>query len=218
MPFHALAAAMALAASTQYHVSYAGHDQFQVEAEFAQPTTRLDLNNHESKARKNGQADSIRALQAFGADGKPVPIEFVGNGGWEMKHGAATRIRYRVVADHDAADWIAGKDEVATKFDHSYFFAADAFFLLDYDWPKQPIDISFDLPKPWRVTAPWPQQADGHFAAPNPDDFGTNAFAMGTDAPSSAQAGALKLTWLSDTRVKAIEPRLLPMFDKLPAT
>jgi len=213
----ACAAAQARAAETSYTVHYAGNDRFQVEATFAQPTTRLDLNNHESKARPRGQAESVRDLQAFDAQGKPVAIEFVGNGGWEMKQGAATRIRYTLVADHDAADWIAGKDEVATKFDHSYFFASDAFFLLDYDWPKQPITIRFELPKDWRVTAPWPQR-DGAFLAPNPDDFGTNAFAMGTDAAQQARAGALTLTWLSDSRVKAIEPRLLPMFDKLPAT
>jgi predicted metalloprotease with PDZ domain len=209
--------AHALAAQTSYRVAYAGNDRFSVEADFAQPTTRLDLNSHESKARPRAQAESVRDLQAFDAQGKPVPIEFVGNGGWELKQGAATRIKYTLVADHDAADWIAGKDEVATKFDHSYFFASDAFFLLDYDWPKQPIAIRFELPKDWRVTAPWPQR-DGAFLAPNPDDFGTNAFAMGTDAAQQAKAGALTLTWLSDSRVKGIEPRLLPMFDKLPAT
>jgi predicted metalloprotease with PDZ domain len=212
----ALQTAAANAATTEYRVRYAGNDQFEVEASFAQATTRLDLNTHESKARPKAQAESIRDLQAFDAAGKPVPIEFVGNGGWEMRKGAAARIRYRVIADHDAADWIAGKDEVATKFDHSYFFASDAFFLNDYDAPRQPIEVRFDLPKDWRVTAPWPRRGDA-FVAPNPDDFGTNAFAMGTDAPTTARAGALQLTWLSDSRVKAIEPRLLPMFDKLPA-
>jgi predicted metalloprotease with PDZ domain len=212
----ACANAVQAAETTTYRVRYAGEDRFTVDADFAQPTTRLDLNSHESKARPRGQAESVRDLQAFDAQGKPVPIEFVGTGGWKMKQGAATRIHYTLVADHDAADWIAGKDEVATRFDHSYFFASDAFFLLDYDWPKQPISIRFELPQDWRVTAPWPQR-DGAFLAPNPDDFGSNAFAMGRDAAQQARAGALTLTWLSDSRVKAIEPRLLPMFDKLPA-
>ena len=63
----------------------------------------------------------------------------------------------------------------------------------------------------------WPQR-DGDYVAPNPDDFGSNAFAVGSDAAQQAKAGALTLTWLSDSRVKGIEPRLLPMFDKLPAT
>lgn len=203
------------AAVTQYRVQYAGDDAFQVEASFARPTTRLDLNTHESKARPDSQAASIRELKAFDAAGKPVAIEFVGRGGWEMKQGPASRVSYKVLADHDAADWIAGKDEVATKFDHSYFFASDAFFLVDYDAPKQPIQVRFDLPTGWAVTAPWPKRGDD-YVAPTPENFGTNAFAMGRDAARSARAGDLQLTWLSDSRVKAIEPRLLPMFDKLP--
>lgn len=211
-----LAGAARAAEPTRYHVQYAGNDQFEVDAVFAQPTTRLDLNSHESKARPKAQAESIRELQAFDAAGKPVPIEFVGTGGWELKQGAASRIHYRVLADHDAADWIAGKDEVATRFDASYFFASDAFFLIDYEGPKAPIHVAFELPDGWQVTAPWPRRGD-EYIAPNPDDFGTNAFAMGRDAASHAQAGALQLTWLSDSRVKSIEPRLLPMFDKLPA-
>ena len=221
--FLAVATALALYAGaahaadpTQYRVSHAGGDRFRVEASFAQPTTRLDLNTHESKARPDSQAASIRDLRAFDASGKPVAIEFVGRGGWEMKQGPALRVAYTVVADHDGADWIAGKDEVATKFDQSFFFASDAFFLVDYDAPREPIHVRFDLPKDWRVTAPWPRRGEDYVAA-TPDNLGTNAFAMGLDAPASAQAGAIRLTWLSDSRVKAIEPRLLPMFDKLPA-
>ena len=66
VPLHASAQPAAL---TQYRVSYAGNDQFRVEASFAQPTTRLDLNSHQSKARPKGQAESIRGLRAFDAAG-----------------------------------------------------------------------------------------------------------------------------------------------------
>jgi hypothetical protein len=66
LAFHAAAAN---AATTEYRVRYAGNDQFEVEARFAQPTTRLDLYSHESKARPKGQAESIHGLQAFDAAG-----------------------------------------------------------------------------------------------------------------------------------------------------
>jgi predicted metalloprotease with PDZ domain len=198
----------------RYTVRHAGGDSFRVEATFAAPVSRLDLNSHDS-SRKDAQAGSVHELAAFGADGKPVPIAFAGNGTWELKGGTASRIAYTLVADHDAHTWIAGKDEVATKFDASYFFAGDAFFLLDYDWPRRPVDVRFDLPAGWVVTAPWPKHGGDH-RAPHVDNLGSNAFAMGRDAARSAQAGELRLTWLSDSRVAAIEPRLLPMFDKLP--
>jgi predicted metalloprotease with PDZ domain len=212
--FSPSAFAQADAAVAHYRVRYAGDDRFLVEADFAQPTTRLDLNSHGS-SRADAQAGSVKGLVAYGADGQPVPIAFVGNGGWETKGAPATRIAYTLVADHDAYTWQAGKDEVATKFDRSYFFAGDAFFLIDYDWPARPVDVTFALPAGWNVTAPWPRR-DGAFVAPNADNFGTNAFALGQDAAHHAQAGDLRLTWLSDSRVAAIEPRLLPLFDRLP--
>ena len=139
----------------RYVVRHAGADRFAVEATFAVPSTRLDLNSHGS-SRPDAQAGSVRDLHAFDAAGKEVPIAFVGNGTWELKGGAASRIAYTLVADHDAYEWQAGKDEVAAKFDRSYFFAGDAFFLLDYDWPKRTIDIDFDLPAGWMATTPWP--------------------------------------------------------------
>jgi predicted metalloprotease with PDZ domain len=199
----------------RYVVRHAGADRFTVEATFAVPSTRLDLNSHGS-SRADAQAGSVRDLHAFDAAGKEVPIAFVGNGTWELEGGAASRIAYTLVADHDAYEWQAGKDEVAAKFDRSYFFAGDAFFLLDYDWPRRPIDVDFELPAGWMATTPWPALGDD-FRAPHVDNVGSNAFAIGQDAPSHAKVGDLELTWLSDGRVRAIEPRLIPMFEKLPA-
>jgi predicted metalloprotease with PDZ domain len=197
----------------RYHVQHAAPDAFLVEADFAQPTARLDLNSHGS-SRKDAQAESVRDLQAFDAAGKPVPIVFAGNGTWEMKQ-AASRVTYRLVADHDGATWIAGTDEVATRFDHSFFFAGDAFFLIDYDWPALPVVVDFDLPAGWNVTSPWRTDDRGRIAA-TPDDLGTNVFAMGTDAAHEVDAGGMRVTWLSDTRVQATEPALLPLMERAP--
>jgi predicted metalloprotease with PDZ domain len=197
----------------RYRVSYAGENVFRVEATFAGDTARLDLNSHES-SRPTAQAGSVRALVATDADGRPVPVTFAGNGTWNLA-GPARKVAYELVADHDAYTWIAGKDEVATRFDRSFFFASDAFFLVDYDAPRRPVEVEFALPAGWVVTAPWPRRGE-LFVAPDPDNFGSNAFAMGQDAPHTAQAGDLRLTWLSDSRVQAIEPRLLPMFERLP--
>src|SRR5207342_2664169 len=163
-----------------YQVKYVGNDLFQVDATFATPTTRLDLNNHAGSQRPNAQSESIRSLQAFDDHGQPVPTVFVGQGTWEMKPLPASRVSYQVIADHDQATWIAGKDEVATKFDQTFFFAGDAFFLVDYDWPNRPIDVEFNLPQGWAVTSPWTTRGT-HLIAENADGLGTNAFAMGRD-------------------------------------
>src|SRR5262245_51785314 len=91
-----------------YRVTYAGEDAFRVEATFAVPAMQLDLNSHES-SRELAQAGSVKDLVAYGADGLPIPIAFVGNGTWKLGGRAASRVTYTLVADHDAYTWIAGK-------------------------------------------------------------------------------------------------------------
>jgi predicted metalloprotease with PDZ domain len=198
----------------RYRVAYAAPDAFRVEADFAQPTTRLDLNSHGS-SRPDAQAASVRDLQAFDAQGKPVAVAFAGNGTWEFKAAPASRITYRLLADHDDATWIAGKDEVASRFDRSYFFAGDAFFLVDYDWPARPIEVAFDLPDGWRVTSPWRGNATT-LVADHADHLGTNVFALGSDAAREVDAGGMRVTWLSDTRVQSTEAALLPIMERAP--
>lgn len=200
----------------RYRVSYLGEDRFLVEAEFAQPTSRLDLNDHGATGRPTGQAASVRALQAFDAAGKPVAVDFVGQGTWQMNGAPAHRIRYELAADHDAVAWRAGKEEVASHFDDTYYFVGDAFFLVDYRWPVAPIDVEFDLPPAWRVTSPWPG-VDNRIVAQGPDDLASNGFAMGSDPASSTRVGGMQLTWLSDSRVASATAAMVPLFERLPA-
>jgi predicted metalloprotease with PDZ domain len=203
-----------------YRVTRESADAFRVEAEFDVPATRLDLNSHGS-SRPDAQAASVRELHAFDAQGREIPFEFAGNGTWEFKATPVSRITYRLLADHDAATWQAGKDEVATRFDASYFFAGDAFFLVDYDRQGGPIRVDFDLPAGWRVTSPW-VTVDGKATAPltvlaaSADDLGTNVFAMGSDPARQVTAGGMQVTWLSDSRVQSTEAALLPLMERLP--
>jgi predicted metalloprotease with PDZ domain len=204
-------------ASTHYEVRYLGDDRFHVEARFAQPVTRLDLSDHGATGRPTGQSASVRELRAYDAKGKSIAIEFIGDGTWVMKHGAAGRVSYDLVADHDAVTWRAGKEEVASRFDDTFYFVGDAFFLVDYQGEKSPIELEFDLPAGWQVTSPW-SGAGNKFFASNPDALGSNAFAMGRNLPSTVDIGGLRLTWLADSRVATASARMAPLFERLPAT
>jgi predicted metalloprotease with PDZ domain len=217
LPAHALTP---LSPVAKYRVVPESPDAFRVEATFDVPAARLDLNSHRS-SRPDAQAASVKDLHAFDAQGKEVPFVFAGNGTWEFKDAPASRISYRLLADHDAATWQAGKDEVATRFDHSFFFAGDAFFLLDYDWPQRPVLVDFDLPVDWRVTSPWRAlpttgATRATILAADADTLGTNVFAMGTDAAHEVEAGGMRVTWLSDSRVQATEAALLPIMERVP--
>jgi predicted metalloprotease with PDZ domain len=159
-------------------------------------------------------------LRAYSEQGRAIAFNYVGEAGWETDPATpARRITYRVRADHDMVDWGAnapGKDEVAARFDHTYFFAGHAFFLTDFSLPACPIEVNFDLPRDWVVTSPWPMQ--GRTAtATGPSNLARNVFAMGTDAPSTAMRGGIEVQWLADSRVDSIEPRIADLMNTIPA-
>ena len=200
-----------------YLVRYAGEDRFEVEAQFSSPRMRWDLAHFPTPDRPEAQATSVHDLEAYGEAGDALPIDYVGEGGWETEAGA-TRITYTLLADHNQVDWniqAPGKDEVGDHFDESYVFAGHAFFLLDWGMPRCAVDVDFELPEGWRVTAPWPERGDG-FRLEDSWDLGQNLFAMGLDAPRETETGGLSLTWLMDSRLGDIAPRAEAVLDVLP--
>ncbi|MEZ6022789.1 MAG: hypothetical protein R3C16_05110 [Hyphomonadaceae bacterium] len=207
-------------AAASYAVRRADADTFAVEARFERPVERLDIYFFPLADRPEGQAESIRNLRAYGANGRTVGLNYVGEGAWETSPGApATRIAYRVRADHDEVDWGAGapgKDEVGGRFDRSYFFVGHAFFLVDFGAPECPIEVTFDLPRNWVVTSPWPMQGRVATAA-SASNLARNAFAIGMDQPSSANRGGMNVQWLIDSRIAPIESRVGDLMNQVPS-
>ncbi|GEM_PF-2803119 len=203
-----------------YKVSFPAEDAFSVSAEFQQPTSRLDLFWFPVAARPEGQSESVVDLKGFDADGNEVPLNYVGEGGWETpEKKKLSSISYRLLADHDEVNWggvgAPGKDEVATHFDSSYFFAGHAFFLIDYEWPACAIDVTFDLPAAWSVTSPWPMQGDVATAS-GPWNLGQNVFSMGADKAITNSIGGRELTWLVADSLKDAKPDIERLFKVLP--
>ena len=205
-----------------YDVSLAREDTFSVSAAFRQPTSRLDLFWFPVSERPEGQAESIANLRGFDASGKEISLAYAGEGGWESPPGeTVSAISYEVMADHDQVAWggvgSPGKDEVATHFDNSYFFAGHAFFLIDYDWPDCPVDVAFNLPAGWNVTSPWAMKANVA-TAPVPMNLAQNVFAMGTDKAETVRLGGRTLTWLIADDLKQARPDIEKLLQTLPAT
>jgi len=222
----ASAAAPAMAADqcngplAAYRVSKAEGEAFDVSAQFHQPTARVDLFYFPIAERPEGQAESVVDLKGYDAAGSEVPINYVGEGGWEAANGAQlSSISYRIEADHDEVNWgglgAPGKDEVAAHFDDTYFFAGHAFFLLDYNWPACPLDIEFDLPDGWVVTSPWPLEGTKATASA-PYNLGQNVFAMGRDLATSKNLGDRELTWLIADDVASARKDIETVLNTLP--
>jgi len=201
-----------------YRVRPDGDDGFLVDARFAGPTERFDLAFFPTLDRPQGQAEYIQDLLAFDEMHEHVDIEYVGEGGWKTPDDAgASALRYRVLATHDETEWVGpGKDEVATRFDETYFFVGHAFFLVDFQWPTCEIEISFDLPSDWIATTPWRSRGD-ILIADDPEDLARNAFAMGRNPPGRVELNKLGLTWIIDSQVATAEPRIVKIMETLPS-
>jgi predicted metalloprotease with PDZ domain len=187
--------------------------RFSVEARFAVPLKVLALFNFPSAERPGGQAESIKELKAFDSRGREVPIAFVGNGRWATKS-EISRITYRVLADHDEVRWGPGKDEVATKFDRTWFFVGNAFFLMDPAYERA-IRVRFHLPAGWRATTPWAREG-AHWIAESADQLQQNAFAVGEDAPRRIVADGIPITLMLDSRLEKSAAEIENLLQALP--
>ncbi|MFN3229116.1 MAG: hypothetical protein ACK41P_04615 [Asticcacaulis sp.] len=204
----------------RYDVRYRGDAVFEVRARFSRPSQKVELFHFPVPDRPEGQAASVFELKAFAQGGAPVSVRYAGEGAWVFGGSGAVDVRYALRADHAGADWGKGgpgKDEVADVFDDTYVFAGHAFFLQDWDLPRCAVDVRFDLPKGWTVTAPWPGKAGG-FQIRDAWSLGQNMFAVGRAVPRRSQVGGLTLTWIYDQRLAEVLPTLETLLSDLPAT
>jgi len=198
-----------------YAVRYDGGDRFHVDGRFTVPAKKLSLFFFPTERSPQGQADYIKSLRAWDSAGRAQPLKYLGEGAWEGTTGPIGRVEYDVLAHHDQDRWGPGKDEVATHFDDTYFFAGNAFFLADYSWPEGPVGAKFDLPRGWQVVAPW--RGDGRtFEAPRRRSLTFNVFAVSKTPPVVEMAGPVKLTWMAESKLAPVKPRLRELLVSLP--
>lgn len=196
----------------RYHLEYLSEGEFHIEAEFTTPTTRLDVYHFPLADRPEGQSASLHDIEAYDGRGAPVTLHYVGEGGWETDPAGpgVTHLRYRLIADHDQVDWSAGapgKDEVAARFDQTYFFVGHAIFMIDYDWPACPVDLTIETPEGWAVSTPW-AQSNGAYHALNPLNFVQNAFTLGLDQPERFTLGMTQFEWIIGKDLEAAQPQI----------
>lgn len=203
----------------RYDVLYRGGNVFDVQARFARPTHRVDLFHFPVLGRPQGQSESVSDLVALDGQARPIDVQYIGEGSWSIAGEGAVELRYSLHADHSEVDWGAGgpgKDEVADFFDGTFVFAGHAFFLQDWEMPRCPVEVRFDLPDGWQVTAPWRLDGDV-FRADESWSLGQNMFAIGLASPRRGSVGGLNLTWIIDQRLASIMPQVEAMLSDLPA-
>ena len=207
--------------TASYLVQQLDADTFRVEADFTAPASQLDLFFFPIEERPQGQAESIHNLEGFSAAGDVVQLDYIGEGAWTPAgDSGVSRVVYEVQADHDEVDWGIGgpgKDEVATRFDNSYFFAGHAFFLIDYDAPACPVTVRFDVPEDWNISSPW--KLDGRtVTATNPWNLAQNAFVIGPVEPVRTELPGLTVDMQASSGAKSISDDVSELLQVIPQT
>ncbi|GJL95152.1 MAG: hypothetical protein DHS20C05_15570 [Hyphococcus sp.] len=194
-----------------YEVTYLSERQFKIEAQYSEPYTEFHLGHSPTNDRPEAQSESVHNIIAYDVSGGKIDIAYAGNGSWAAPKGAI-RISYELSADHDEVLWPHGADEVAHPFGGGYYFTGTAFFIgPDWNANSCPVNISFNTPEGWALTAPW---ADGPLTgtAKSIEDLQDNGFAIGPFTDSTQRVGNLTLNSLFDP---TIEPVVRPYVDKV---
>lgn len=204
-------------AQTRYHVSTSGDGVFTVEAKLDRPGAEFSQRGPSSPQRPLSASESIRGISGVTADGRTVALTYTDQDGWVTEgRSPVVSLSYRVVADHGEAEWEHGREEVAAHFDETFFFVGGIFFLIASEQADDPATITFDLPRGWNVTTPWPRRGDA-YAVEKQWDIYSNAFAMGPDAAQHALAGDVEFTWLMSRDLAPLSGRVSDLMSEMPA-
>lgn len=202
----------------QYTAAYIAPRKFEIEAEYTTPQSEFWIGHQPTEARPEAQSESVRNLTAYDADDRKIEINYTGEGTWRTEVGVS-RISYQLVADHDEIKWPHGADEVAHPFGGGYYFTGKAFFVgAGTEDMTCPIEVRFDVPETWTLTAPW-ALGEHNGSASSMLDLFDNGFAIGPYKTITQKVGDLSLTSVFDDRLaEQVEPYIGGLLgDLLPA-
>ena len=140
-----------------------------------------------------GQADLVRNLIVT-SDGRAVAVEYIEGGDWRLDgvaEGARIEIEYDVLTEHDRYNWGPGIDEVAYRQEDGLFFTGFSLLIVSGQNSDPPIDVRFELPQGWHVSAPWEADAtESNLYHPRSRmDLLRNCLFMGTHLEESIEMG-----------------------------
>jgi len=154
-----------------------------IEADLTAAGDIFEMSEYGAEQFPGRWAEFVRDLRAFGANGKPVEVEGLGDAKWRIavKPGDKVRLNYDVLLDHDKHKWAAGIDSVSFVRDWGVYASGRTYFITN--GPRSgKASVTFDLPKGWNVTTPWPAEKGGRnsFAARDAADLTESMIFAGT--------------------------------------
>ena len=197
-------------APVTYVFEHVEGNRFHVEASFAHSNNAFDVGWREAEGTQDGQVDFISNVRLRTADGRLVEPDYVGQGTWHTPDGLSSEIvglQYDLEADHDRAVWNIGKEEIAYRFDESFYFIGSPVLMVDYSWDVCDFNVEMRVPSDWQTIAGWATEDGQNFHVDNLVALVRNIFVTGPDLePHYAQFGDMQVTILEQSGLRESGP------------
>lgn len=127
-----------------------------VECEFFLEDNKLYMSSIGANQFPSRWAHFVDDLQAWSLEGEPIQIDTLAGSNWKIHADSGSRIRlkYRINLDHENFKWSGGVDGAAYARDWGVFYTGRSIFIMNGQHKKD-IKVEFDIPKKWKVSAPW---------------------------------------------------------------
>ncbi len=189
-----------------YTVRHVEDNRFQVEASFTMHNGVFDVGWREAEGTQDGQVDFISNLHAVTRTGELLEMEYQGFGTWhvqEERRSDVVGLQYDLLADHDRAVWNIGKEEIAYRFDDSFYFVGSPVMVADYSWDRCAFEVEMDVPGNWQTVSGWATDDGESFRAANLTEFLRNIFVTGPDLePHYADFEGMRVTILEQSGLR----------------
>jgi len=106
-------------------------------------------------------ATFVHNLRAIDTKGKEISIEELSDAKWKLQSlpNHKITVSYDLKLEHEDYKWSGGLDGVAYSTDWGVFYTGRSLLILNgEDWKN--INVDFNLPSDWHVTAPWDTVGD----------------------------------------------------------
>lgn len=128
----------------------------------------------------HGWATFVHRLTVADSQGNSIRAAYDGNGCWSVETTESVSVQYTVLLQHDVFPNRPGDDELAYAGDWGQFWTGRALFIEGS--ADSSLDVDFELPAGWSVTAPWPaaENSGTGYVLSDFDSLFDSAFMLGT--------------------------------------
>lgn len=132
--------------------------QIKVEVKWQAQSSILHMADWGAEQFPDGWAHFVKDLIVTDTQNKALMVNFNGKDQWQTSAtpGQQLTLRYTVDMSHDQHAWPHGLDEAAYVKDDAIFSTGQALFVVPKD--AENFKVSFDLPKTWKSSTPWPKE------------------------------------------------------------